>query len=61
MLRIKLHSIFYFYFYVYTIIEEHLRRNQWQTSYERVEKCHEVCLIIEDFDDIMDVTEKHYK
>lgn len=46
------------FFSVYASTEDHIRRTQWQILQERMSRCQEACLVIGDFNDILDAAEK---
>ncbi|CAB4269470.1 unnamed protein product [Prunus armeniaca] len=46
------------FFAVYASIDERVRRSQWQILQDRMAQCQEACLLMGDFNDIMDVSEK---
>ncbi|CAB4268701.1 unnamed protein product [Prunus armeniaca] len=46
------------FFAVYASTDERVRRSQWQILQDRMAQCQEACLLMGDFNDIMDVSEK---
>ncbi|CAB4306970.1 unnamed protein product [Prunus armeniaca] len=46
------------FFAVYASTDERVRRSQWQILHDRMAQCQEACLLMGDFNDIMDVSEK---